>query len=139
MFTTGFIFQLTGAAPTSLPLSLYKADWPSYSENEMHASIWLSEMEGDRKVYSDNYCTALLYYGGVSGVAKGFPPDIEMDEGSYIFLRRWNVIHGEVLLFTGGQGGSFTYANLDEIELLKSPRVDKIYDSKETRILQYSQ
>ncbi len=138
LFTTGFIFQITGATPISVPLSLYKADWPYYSESEMHASIWLSKTPEDRKVYGDDYCRALLRYGGVSGVRKGFPPDIEVDEDSYIFLRRWNVIHGEVLVSTRGQGRAFTYENLDEIELLKSPRVDKVYDSKEAQVLWYS-
>ena len=48
------------------------------------------------------------------------------------------MIHGEVLVSTRGQGRAFTYENLDEIELLKSPRVDKVYDSKEAQVLWYS-
>ncbi len=139
LFTTGFIFQLTGATPTSIALSFYKADWLWYTGSEMNASIWLSKTPEDRIVYSDGGCGALLYYGGVSGVKKeNLHPDIKMEGDAYILLRRWNVTAGEVLISTRGQGRAYVYENIEKIELLKSPRVDKIYDSKEAQILWYS-
>jgi len=138
LFTTGFIFELTGATPTSPALSLYKADWRYFTQAEMHASTWLARMPKDRKIYSDRTSGALLYYGGAGEFERGIlHSDIEMDDDSYIFLRRWNVTAGEVLVATTRAGESPRYENLEEIELLKSSRVAKIYDSGEAQVLLY--
>jgi len=139
LFGTGFIFELTGATATSPPLSFYKTDWGFFTKAEMHASRWLAKMPDDNKIYCDGTSAELLYYGRASEFKRwGLRSDIKMEEDSYIFLRRWNVIAGEVLVSRGYEGQFITYEDLDKIEVLKSSRVGKIYDSKEAQILWYS-
>ncbi|MBT9132482.1 MAG: hypothetical protein DDT32_01262 [Syntrophomonadaceae bacterium] len=43
LFTTGFIFELTGATPTSMPLSFHKADWHVLTTPEIRATKWLAD------------------------------------------------------------------------------------------------
>lgn len=139
LFTTGFIFELTGATPTSSPLSFYEADWPLFTRSEMQASIWLAKVMADRKVYCDLFTTELLIYGKGSEFRTGkleSDPE-EVDDGSYVFLRRWNVIHDEALV-SMAMGKPLIHRELQEIELLNSPGLAKIYDNDEAQVLWYS-
>ena len=135
LFTSGLIFELTGATPTSAPLSYGKADGPFYSKAEIRASYWLLMIPEDKVVYCDSFSHGLIrsHYEVRTGVKPaGFPNDVkDIDNSSYIFLRRWNVIHGEIS--TGReQGKAFIYKSIEEIGLLKNS--DKIYDNNEAQV-----
>lgn len=114
LFTTGFIFQLSGATPGSMALALYQADWLISTDAEAQACQWAgNNIESNVKIYADRFGIFMLSFGGMRGVSKWIPlslsglssePD-KIDPGAYIFLRRWNTVHGEMMLFekAGGQ------------------------------------
>ena len=140
LFTSGFIFELTGATPTSAPLSYGKADWPFYTTAEIRASDWLLTIPVDKLVYCDSIAKGLMHYHyevrtGVKSTY--FPDDVKtISNGSYIFLRRWNVIHGKILP-RRVTGTAFKYKSLDEMGILEGPGVNKIYDNNDAQIWWY--
>jgi uncharacterized membrane protein len=100
LFTTGFIFELTGATPTSQALSLHRADFPVLSSAETRASEWLANMAGDDfAIYGDSYGVGPLVQW--SGYRTRFLPSAaqHIHYPSYIFLRHWNIAHNEVKAF----------------------------------------
>ena len=140
LFTSGFIFELTGATPTSAPLSYGKADWPFYTKAEIQATDWRLMILEDKVVECDAFSHGLVSYRRIhsryevrTGVkSAGSPNDVkDIDNSSYIFLRRWNVIHGG-LLSGREQGKAFIYKSIEEIGLLKNS--DKIYDNNEAQV-----
>jgi len=140
LFTTGFIFHLTGATPTSASLSYDKADWPFYTKAEIRASDWLLTIPDDKLVYCDSIAKGLMryHYEVRTGVKSTyFPDDVKnIGNGSYIFLRRWNVIHGEILP-RRETGQAFKYTSLDEMGILEGPGRSKIYTNNDAQIWWY--
>lgn len=144
LFTTGFIFQLTGAAPGSMALALYEADWRICTDSDAQACQWVgNHLEDDAKIYVDGNGGAMLRYGGMRGVSKkasfllpGFldePEQIAPD--SYIFLRRWNLVHGEAQFVKIEYAQVITrHVNLESI-ISSDSLVNKIYDNGQARVL----
>lgn len=133
LFTTGFVFELTGATPTSMPLSLYKADWTFFTTDEIYARTWLIKMTSTgAEIYSDNPAYELL---AGKGTGLEFYRDIpinnsKLNKYSYIFLRRWNVLYDEIPA-AGGTGPGAKHIKLE----LSPAGTNKIYDGKNARIL----
>jgi uncharacterized membrane protein len=100
LFTTGLIFELTGATPTSQALSLHRADFPVLSSAEIRASEWLANMAGDHFVaYADPYGVGVVYQW-LGHRAHWLPSAAgHIHHPSYIFLRHWNIAHNEVKAF----------------------------------------
>ena len=115
LFTTGVIFQLTGATPGSMALALYRADWLISTDAEAQASQWVgNNIEDNVKTYADRYAVFMLSFGGMRGKREpvslslsDFPdePD-QINPEAYIFLRRWNIVHGEILSYKMIEGQS---------------------------------
>jgi uncharacterized membrane protein len=138
LFTTGFVFELTGAAPTSMPLSLYKTDWSFFTGSEVSARNWIKIfLQDDYKVYADSYGVTQLNQE-IPGRTLGFPADDErLKDASYVFLRRWNIVHGEVLsIRTVGVHPTLGYINLQDIPWFSqiSSKINKIYESGNAQI-----
>jgi uncharacterized membrane protein len=104
LFATGFVFYVTGAAQTSMPLTAYDADWMLPTRTESSTCVWVgSHMSNKTAVYADEYGGMMVRYGGMMVGAKrssvnlqGFPQDPQAIRcSSYVFLRRWNVLSGE--------------------------------------------
>jgi uncharacterized membrane protein len=100
LFATGFVFEVTGATPTSMPLSLYKADWPFHTESEIQACNWLNGVTNSKdRVYGD-------WYGG--GFVSFKVPKLDVHQftenttriqkNSLLFLRCWNVKNGTIYI-----------------------------------------
>lgn len=96
LFNTGFIFELAGATPTSMPLSMHRSDWAVFSRSEIRASRWLAEVsEKNFNIYGDAYAIGPVYQM-VGGQAKILGHQTTMPDSSYyVFLRYWNIAHGE--------------------------------------------
>ena len=141
LFGTGFVFEITGATPTSMPLSLYKADWPFHTPSEIQACEWLGRVtNANDRVYAD------WYGGGFVGlkVSKLDIHHFTMDtskirKNSLIFLRRWNIENGTLYIPSLGKSGmTLNYININEgyySKFLNSK--DIIYDNGNARFLYY--
>ncbi len=127
LFGNGFIFELTGATPTSKPLSLYKTDWEFLTKPEIYARTWLAERVTDNGiVHSD--AKGLLHRGPGLPLARFPRSEGQVSPNSYIFLRRWNVIHGE-----WRSSVTAPYSRLEKLSYLNG--MNKIYDSGDAQIL----
>lgn len=131
LFSTGFVFELTGATPTSMPLNLYKSDWTFFTTGEIYARTWLIEMtRTGAEVYSDTPAYELLVEKGTGLKLYGYIPinNSKPNRYSYIFLRRWNILYNEA---GRGVGQSAKHIKLE----LGPADTNKIYDGKNARIL----
>ena len=96
LFSTGFIFELSGATATSMPLSLYKADWRFYPQTDIHACQWIAYSAEPNLVHTDSFGRGILFY--MLGInAKAGPLPEHLSQGEYIFLRYWNIKHGQFI------------------------------------------
>ena len=118
LFGSGVIFEFSGATPSSMPLALYEADWTFITGPEIYASEWIKGVAspGSTIYGADGHAWRILWRGGPrewpSGVGLSvFNPDRQMGIDSYIFLRRWNVKHNEILVFAR-QGEAPIYEDL---------------------------
>jgi len=140
LFTSGFIFELSGATPTSMPLSLYKTDWSFFTQPEISASEWLGDVEGGQFItYGDAYGeTQLPQYGVGASIRLPFKLN-EISQDSYMFLRQWNIEHGELLFFTGEIAEThMTYINLkDELCQDIFNGRGKLYDNGQAQVYGY--
>lgn len=98
LFQIGLIGALTGSLQT-MTLALYEKDHSFFTQPETRAREWLGDAGGEFAIYSDAYGEAHLHqeFGGRS-IRLPFDPE-QIPQDSYIFLRRWNIINNEVLLF----------------------------------------
>ncbi len=136
LFCTGFVYELTGATPSSMPLALYKADWSVFTGSEVSARNWIKNFShNDYKVYADNYGVTQLNQE-MQGRTLLFPADAEQLQGeSYIFLRWWNIVHGEVLsIGIRGVHSTFGHIYLKDFSWFAQREINKIYDSGNAQI-----
>ena len=144
LFTTGFIFQLTGATPGSMALALYEADWLICSDSEAQAIYWIDDyLEQDTKIYTDEYGGMMLRYRGMrEGMRKTslsldtFPSDLALiEQGSYIFLRRWNLAYSEARIVEVTYNVPTTrYIKLENL-IESDTSVNKVYNSGQVEVL----
>ena len=101
----------------------------SFTKPEICARTWLTGKVADNAiVYTD--AKGLLQRGPGPSLASFPLRDEQISRDSYMFLRRWNVIHGE------WRRSDATGASLFPLELLKYlSGMNKIYDSGEAQIL----
>ena len=57
-----------------------------------------------------------------------------IEGGSHVFLRRWNLVNGEVLVDLG-MGKAFEHKSIAETGVLDNSGVGKVYDNNEAQIL----
>jgi uncharacterized membrane protein len=113
LFSSGFIFEITGATPTNMALSLYKYDANIFTQAEVNAGNRLGEFGAGFIIYADPY--GATHLGQYVGAPTRLPEDLtKVRTNSYIFLRQWNVAHNEILSYTGiGAQVNHTYIKLD--------------------------
>lgn len=135
-FNTGFIFALTGATPTSLSLSLYEADWPFVTDAEASAGTWLAELAvKDVPIYSGR--ERFFYTKHPMKYVFSFREAEQPLETSYVYLRRWNILHGEIR-YEGKHGIAPIYIDLDEVPILSDADAwDRIYNNGDTQVLRH--
>ncbi|MCL0070508.1 DUF2206 domain-containing protein [Dehalococcoidia bacterium] len=98
LFTTGFIFEVSGDVPTSIALNA-EMDFPRFNEQELAGKEWLLlNREEPTKVFADQYGWALLL-GHISRHQLGtlWGETAKIPDNTYIYLRSWNVKQGEVM------------------------------------------
>jgi len=95
LFQIGFLSYIKGNSISTI-LAPYETDQNFFTSPEIQARDWLGHVTGT--VYSDAYGQVQLVeeLGGRSAL---LPSDITVPQGSTIFLRRWNIVHKEMLLF----------------------------------------
>ncbi len=97
LFQMGFIGTLTGSVQT-MTLALYEGDHNFFTQPETRAREWLEDAGGNSAVYSDAYAEAQLHQElGSRSIRLPFDAE-QIPQDSYIFLRRWNIVHDEILL-----------------------------------------
>ncbi|MFC1872237.1 DUF2206 domain-containing protein [Chloroflexota bacterium] len=130
LFSTGFIFEVSGATATSMPLSLYQTDWEFFTKPEIKARTWLFEYTADtEETYTDT--TDLLLRGSSGRTFSVFPLDNEQMSGnSYVFLRRWNLVQGE---WKKSRATGAPHFPLEQLDYLKNMNIT--YNSGDAQIL----
>lgn len=109
-FQTGFVYEVTGEESWSLPLSAHRFSILRLSrmgvigEGEVSGAIWLSQFrELNRNVYADITSGTIFAYGSVQNsvwLSFGVP----VVNGSYVYLRQYNVYDGVVFSSYGSVG-----------------------------------
>jgi Predicted membrane protein len=106
LLSTGFIFEVTGETPTSMPLSLYKADWPFHTESEIQACNWLNGAANNNgKVYGDWYGAGFVGCKVSKVSARNLMNNTKIEGNSFIFLRSWNIENGTFYIPTYKKSG----------------------------------
>jgi uncharacterized membrane protein len=140
LFNTGFIYEVTGDIPSSVPLSLGRMNTMNNTEvkvwlrsmvvsrQDVSASMWLYETKNSSfRVYSD-YVSAyhvLRSYGMVPGdQARLLASNISIYGKAYVYLGQLNVQDG---IMTGPQSSSEPW-NTNGTSSLLQP-ADKIYSN----------
>ena len=116
-FQTGVVYEVTGEESWSLPLSAYRfSTLKLYSmgvlgETEVSGAIWLSQYgDFNRYVYADITSGAIFAYKGIqNSVWLSFR--VPVVNGSYIYLRGYNVYDG-IVFSTYGSVGAFNVTQI---------------------------
>lgn len=105
LFTSGFVFEITQSQtylgvydlPWSWSLSSPRVDTPVFSRAEGAGACWLGDMGNpDRKAVGDRY-GGMLLLPHFANPANRAPSEQNAPEGTYVFLRSWNVQEDEWL------------------------------------------
>ncbi len=142
LFSTGFIYQVTGDVPNSISLS-NSIDSVRFDRQEVTAAKWLvSNREHDSKVYTDwfghvafsSYVDTWGYVNIIGGRGYQVPGQkdseeltIEVPAEAYIYLRRINISQGKVLLAPQVRLAELAYYDLPGTHLLQGR--SKIYSN----------
>lgn len=106
LFETGFIYEVTGDFPTSIPLSRNRVNHVQFyraiiSEEEVFSADWLSENSNNSsKVYADEIARrrVLISYGSfLMKDTIALSNSTIIDEEAYVYLRHLNVIEGQIV------------------------------------------
>ena len=101
LFMTGFVVELTGATPMSMPLALYKADWTFFASPDARARQWLESTALPGSMIYGDWNTSKVLSGSRDFRPSQLPLEIEQThQDSYIFLRHWNIEHNQISLFS---------------------------------------
>ena len=140
LLSTGFIFEVTGETPTSMPLSLYKADWPFHTESEIQACNWLNGAASNNgKVYGDWYGAGFVGCKVSKVSARNLMNNTKIEGNSFIFLRSWNIENGTFYIPTYKKSGLI----LDYVSLTNGyyykflNKNDLVYDNGGSKFFYY--
>lgn len=116
-FQTGFVYEVTGEESWSLPLSAYQfsrvklASMGVIGEAEVSGAIWLTTYrEVNASVYIDMTSNTVFGYGEIYNRVL-LSPFGKIENGSYVYLREYNIYEG-IIFGIYGLAGSF---NVTEI------------------------
>lgn len=138
LLSTGLIFEVTGSTPSSPALSLYRGDWSFFKPSEYSAGKWASEHVQTGRIYTDLWGKGMLVYNGLATSMYDFPPKMDLQDNSYIFLRKWNLEHNELYLATAGPANNMVdHVSISGKVLQNFESSNKIYDSGTANILFY--
>ncbi|MCL0056312.1 DUF2206 domain-containing protein [Dehalococcoidia bacterium] len=129
LFNTGFIFEVSGATPTSIALNA-EMDWPRFNEQELSGKRWLlANKEDATKVFADQLGWLLLL-GHIPRPQLGtfWGETSEIPANTYTYLRSWNVNQGEVMQSWEERGNYIELQNSPFYEEVITHR-NKIYDN----------
>jgi len=140
LFNTGFVYEVTGVAPSSISLSMERMKtsnatdtkiWLSsmvLSEQDVSSAIWLSQNRNDSfDVYSDLYSAyhALASYGLLRyNYVHMLLNDTKIGKTTYIYLSKLNIADGVV---TGPDANSPPWNTSDLFPVLRDS--NKIYSN----------
>lgn len=141
LFQTNFINELTGSTSRAMPLALYEEDFVFSTRPEIYARQWLGRVATSKSImYSDNYGREPLFQEFAFRSVE-FPFEgQQIRQDSYIFLRRWNVVHGEVITFQKiGAQQTAGHIDLEDAPALSKElrERNKIYDSGTAQVYGY--
>ena len=123
LFTSGFIYEVTGQevtnkvdTPYSIALSSYRLDLTGvFYWRDGAAAEWLAQEAGDEaKVYTDEHTYKLLMFWEFPGQIAGLPRDAsKLLENSYIYFSSWNLDKNEITIAIAP--GLRQYINFNDI------------------------
>ena len=94
LFTSGFVFQVTGDPPTSMPLNA-TMDYPRFNSMELAGARWTAtSIPAYSGLYADSYGAYLLYGSIFPRVQVLWGSTNQLPGGASAFLRCWNVNQG---------------------------------------------
>jgi uncharacterized membrane protein len=121
LFSTGFIYEVTGQQSTSFILN-GNVDAPRFNEREVTAAQWLYEVRGETQegillpIYADAHRRVLFDSLDLEHPASEFPSSLyRTPSNAYIYLGTFNVDSGQVAQVrttTVLQGTVISYADL---------------------------
>jgi uncharacterized membrane protein len=130
LFTSGFIYEVTGQrvtdkadTPYSIALSSYRLDLAGiFNLQDGAASRWLAQNTGDSaKVYVDSHTGKLLTFYDFSGKLELLPRDTgKLETDSYIYLSTWNTTQNELTYAGRAKPGIRQHVDIDDIPGLKT-------------------
>lgn len=144
LFSTGFVFEVVGDAPSSLSLGLermkhnndvnvtvgFNQDYRW--DQEVASAKWLAKTkEKDAKVYADRTCggTVLTLYGMMHEEISEISKITELTKEEYVYLRYMNVVNGLMIeKLPKYRSGVWNIYNITEISPLFEQK-NKIYSN----------
>jgi uncharacterized membrane protein len=128
LFSTGFVYAVTGDRVTSMPLNP-GLDSPRYNRMEVAGKAWLlADMADNHRVMADIYGTTWLIEPAFGRVADFWGETAAAPDFTYIYLRTINARQGLVVASEAGPPG---YVSLPESVFGREvlARSSRIYDS----------
>lgn len=117
LFQSGFVFEVTGATPTSVALN-QEMDYHRFKKQEILGKNWLfPRINGDSKIYADIYGDRLLYEDLWGRVWRMWGDTDRVPGGSYIYLRDINVNRQKI---RKNEKELYTYVDISQSVLYKN-------------------
>lgn len=141
LFTTGFIFEITGATSTSPALSSYREDFATTAKHDIIAVNWLKikgDPDLDRRQINSDWGGISVIYGNFSAKDNPIIYETKSGEPYYFFVRKWVVVKQEIKVWdlVGAQVISKKVSLKEESPLTWDFfRRSKIYDNGSSQIL----
>ncbi len=137
LFQTDFVYEVARESSVSLPLSSYRfsaftlADFGVLQESEVSGANWLAHFGNvNETVYADMLSGVIFDYASAQSPVP-LSLGVSTMEGSFIYLREFNVFDGTVLT-SYGPSGSFNITqvtpSLNETNLIYSTGSCEIYE-----------
>lgn len=90
LFNSGFVYEVTRDHPTSISLNS-SVDGPRFSDAEVHAAVWMTNLSGNTAVWGDAYGHQLLLEFAFWKVQTFWGNTKEVSLDAYIYFRSQNV------------------------------------------------
>jgi len=148
LFKVGFIYEVAGDIPTSIPLSMRRMKmtnvieikatfYDEYTpEQDVSSAIWLSKTTGEEvNIYADDIAEWHVLIGYGEKLPEKIYPlfnDTRIEKGAYIYLRYINVVDG--IVRNKGHYACMQSSNITELLNLLNERSNKIYSNSYSEI-----
>lgn len=126
LFNSGFIYEMAKDHPASMSLNS-TVDYPRFSDSEVRAAVWMTNLSGTSTLWGDAYGRNLLFEFAFWRVQTFWGNTTERPYDAYIYFRSRNV-KGEVMWSEETYPGNYTSIQNSPFFNVTLGMAAKVYD-----------